>query len=95
MELFFEWDKKKAKMNLQKHNVDFEEAKTVFYNPLSKIFDDEIHSIKERREIIIGHSTKNRILIVIFNERKQNLIRIISARTATSKERKDYEENVK
>ena len=45
MELFFEWDKKKAKMNLQKHNVDFEEAKTVLYNPLSKIFDDEIHSI--------------------------------------------------
>ena len=74
---------------------DFEEAKTVFYNSLSKIFDDEIHSIKERREIIIGHSIKNRILIVIFTERKQNLIRIISARTATSKERKDYEENVK
>ncbi len=95
MELIFEWDKKKAKINFKKHNIDFEEAKTVFYNPLSKIFDDEIHSIKERREIIIGHSSKNRLLIVIFNEREQNSIRIISARIANTKERIDYEENIK
>jgi uncharacterized DUF497 family protein len=58
VELVFEWGKKKAGINIQKHNVDFEEAKTVFYNPLSKLFDDEIHSIKEKREIIIGHSAK-------------------------------------
>jgi len=95
VEIVFEWDKKKAKVNIQKHKVDFEEAKTVFYNPLSKIFDDEVHSIKEKREIIIGHSGKGRLLVVIFTERKQNIIRLISARTATVKERKDYEENVK
>jgi uncharacterized protein len=93
VELIFEWDKNKAKINLSKHNVSFEEAKTVFYNPLSKIFDDEIHSIKERREIIIGHSNKGRILIVIFIEKRQGVIRLISARTVTAKERKDYEEN--
>jgi len=95
VEIVFEWDKRKAKINIQKHKVDFEEAKTVFYNPLSKIFDDDIHSIKEQREIIIGHSNKGRLLIVIFTERKQNLIRLISARNATAKERKDYEENIK
>ncbi len=61
MELVFEWDKKKAEINIQKHNVDFVEAKTVFYNPLSKIFDDEFHSIKEKREIIIGYSSKGRL----------------------------------
>ena len=77
MEIVFEWDKKKAEINNQKHNVDFEEAKTVFYNPLSRIFDDEIHSIKEKREIIIGHSSKERLLIVIFSEKEQNLGRLI------------------
>ncbi len=94
MELVFEWDKKKAEINLRNHKVDFKEAETVFYNPLSKIFDDEIHSVKERREIIIGHSGKGRILIVIFTERKQNLIRLISAKPATAKERKDYEKYI-
>lgn len=62
---------------------------------LSRIFDDEFHSTEEKREIIIGHSGKGRLLIVIFTERKQNLIRLISARTATVKERKDYEKQVK
>jgi uncharacterized DUF497 family protein len=94
VELIFEWDKKKEEFNIQKHNVYFEEAKTVFYNSLSKIFDDEIHSIKEKREIIIGHSGKGKLLIVVFTERRKNLIRIISARPATAKERKNYEENV-
>jgi len=95
MEIVFEWDKNKAKINLRKHNVDFAEAKTVFYDPLSKIFDDEFHSNGEKREIIIGHSGKGRLLIVIFTERKQNLIRLISARTATVKERQDYEKEVR
>jgi len=93
VELIFEWDKNKAGINFQKHKVSFNEAMTVFYNPLSKIFDDEIHSIREKREIIIGHSGNGRILIVIFTEKKQNLIRLISARAATTKERKEYEEN--
>lgn len=95
MELIFEWDKKKADRNFQKHNIDFNEAKTVFYSPLAKIFDDKIHSINEKREIIIGYSSKGRLLIVIFTERKQNVIRLISARTATTKERTDHEKNVR
>ena len=94
MELVFEWDKNKARINAQKHKVNFDEAKTVFYNPLSKIFDDESHSIKERREIIIGHSRKGRLLIVIFIEKGQNSIRLISARKATLNERRSYEENI-
>lgn len=52
----FEWDQSKAASNLKKHGVSFEEAKTVFANPIAVIFDDEAHSIIEQREIIIGHS---------------------------------------
>lgn len=88
----FEWDAKKAKANEVKHEITFEEAKTVFVNPLAVIFDDDEHSDDEDREIIIGHSANNRLLLVSFTERDQ-LIRIISARKATSHERKDYEEN--
>ena len=88
----FEWDNKKAKANEAKHDVSFEEAKTVFINPLAVIFDDEENSDNEVREIIIGHSSKNRLLLISFTER-ENAIRIISARKATSHERKDYEEN--
>ncbi len=95
MELVFEWNKKKAVANFNKHKVEFNEAKTVFFNPLSRIFDDEIHSINEKRELIIGHSDRGRLLIVIFTEKKQNLIRLISARIATNKERKEFEENIK
>lgn len=88
----FEWDESKATANLKKHGVSFEEAKTVFNNPLAVIFDDEAHSVGESREIIIGHSQKNRLLLVAFTERS-NVIRIISARLATPKEREDYEQN--
>jgi len=88
----FEWDEIKAAINLNKHGVKFEEAKTVFYNPLAVIFDDEKHSQDERREIIIGHSQNNQLLLVSYTERG-NPIRIISARLATKKEREDYEEN--
>jgi len=95
LELVFEWNKKKAVANFNKHKVEFNEAKTVFFNPLSRIFDDEIHSINEKRELIIGHSDRGRLLIVIFTEKKQNLIRLISARIATNKERKEFEENIK
>ncbi|HAX76506.1 MAG TPA: hypothetical protein DCY88_11865 [Cyanobacteria bacterium UBA11372] len=87
----FEWDEAKAAANLKKHGVSFEEAKTVFDNPLAVIFDDEAHSVDEKREIIIGHSQQNRLLLVSFTERP-NTIRIISARLATRKEREDYEE---
>ncbi|MBW4445378.1 MAG: BrnT family toxin [Spirirestis rafaelensis WJT71-NPBG6] len=88
----FEWDETKAATNLKKHSVSFEEAKTVFDNPLALIFDDEAHSIDEQREIIIGHSQSNRLLLVCFTERP-NAIRIISARLATRREREDYEQN--
>ncbi len=62
----FEWNQSKATANFKKHDVSFEEAKTVFDNPLAVIFDDEAHSIKERREIIIGHSQQNRLLLIAF-----------------------------
>jgi len=78
----FEWDESKAAANLKKHGVSFEEAKTVFYNPLAVIFDDEEHSTEEQREIIIGQSEINRLLLVCFTERP-NAIRMISARLAT------------
>ena len=74
--------------------VSFEEALTVFNDPLARIFDDEDHSIEEQREIIIGHSAKDRSLVVCFTAQGES-VRIFSARTATRRERKDYEENVK
>lgn len=89
----FEWDKSKATANLKKHGVSFEEARTVFSNVLAVIFDDEAHSVSEEREIIIGHSQNNRLLLISFTERP-NAIRIISARLATRREREDYEQNV-
>ncbi|NEQ70790.1 MAG: BrnT family toxin [Symploca sp. SIO2D2] len=88
----FEWDKAKANSNQKKHGVSFEEAKTVFGNPLALIFDDEANSIDEQREIIIGHSCNNRVLLVSYTER-ESAIRIISARLATRREREDYEQN--
>jgi len=91
MQLRFEWDERKAVANLSKHDVSFEEAQTVFYNPLACIFDDEGHSADELREIIVGHSNANRLLLVCFTERVPGLIRVISARRATRRERKDYE----
>ena len=89
----FEWDEAKADSNLQKHGVSFEEARTVFENPLAVIFDDVSHSESEDREIIIGHSSQNRLLLVCFTERA-SAVRIISARTATRRERTDYEETL-
>ena len=74
----FEWDQSKAASNLKKHGVSFEEAKTVFDNPLAVIFDDKAHSVGEQREIIISHSRQNRLLLIAFTERSGN-VRIISA----------------
>lgn len=87
----FEWDENKAAANLSKHEVSFNEAKTVFEDPLFVIFYDPIHSSEEQRYIIIGQSDRKRVLIVAFTERG-NVIRLISARKATRKEREDYEE---
>lgn len=93
MHLRLEWDAAKADSNLKKHGVSFSEALTVFYDPLAYIFDDEEHSEAELREIIIGHSSNRRLLLVCFMKRAPALICIISARCATKREQKDYEEN--
>lgn len=90
----FEWDAEKAKSNWIKHGVNFEEATTVFDDSLARIFDDELHSNDEKREIIIGHSINRRLLVVCFTERPNERIRIISARLRTPKELKSYEKNV-
>lgn len=89
----FEWDSRKAHTNLKKHGVSFDEAKTVFNDLLAYIFDDEWNSSGEKRELIIGHSMNDKLLIVSFTERAQGVIRIISARLTTPRERKDYEKN--
>ena len=75
-----------------KPGIGLGEAATVFVDPLARIFDDAAHSSEEHREIIIGHSSSNRLLLVCFTERN-HVIRIISARKVTKKERTDYEEN--
>lgn len=86
----FEWDLHKNQSNLKKHDVSFEEAMTVFDDRLAVIIEDDFHSISEFREIIVGQSSKNRLLYVVFTE-KRAYIRIISARKLTSAERRRYE----
>jgi uncharacterized protein len=93
MPLQFEWDPKKAKANEAKHRVSFEEAITVFADPLARIFEDPEHSKSEQREIIIGHSVQQHLILVSFIEIDEN-VRLLSARKATRTERRDYEENV-
>ncbi|HEX7192121.1 MAG TPA: BrnT family toxin [Thermoanaerobaculia bacterium] len=90
--MLFTWDPVKAARNLNEHGVSFEEAATVFADPLAAIHDDHEHSVGEHREVIVGHSTAHRLLLVFFTERG-DVIRIISARQADSQERKQYEEN--
>jgi len=86
----FEWDREKAKKNIRKHKVSFEEAMTVFYDPLSATFHDMDHSDDEERLITIGYSSRSRLLVVSHTERGE-AIRIIIARTATAHERKKHE----
>jgi uncharacterized protein len=93
MSVRFEWDDDKAKANVKKHKVSFDEASSVFAEPLAKIFDDDKHSTEEIREIIVGHSITKRLLLVSFTERGRDVVRIISARVATRNERIAYEEN--
>jgi hypothetical protein len=87
----FEWDENKAKRNLSKHGVSFEEAKTVFNDPLYVDFYDPDHSESEERYLIVGESNQERLLIVSYTE-KGNSIRLISAREVTRTEREAYEE---
>ena len=88
----FSWNPRKARTNLQKHGVSFEEASTVFRDPLARIHDDPEHSIGDQREIIVGHSTAHRLLLVSFTERGE-FVRIINARRPDPEEQRDYEEN--
>ena len=86
----FEWNHQKAEINSQKHGVIFDEASTVFRDTLSVTFPDVEHSIQEERYLIIGLSSKNRILVISHVYRDKS-IRIISARQATKREQKFYE----
>lgn len=86
----FEWYRKKDEINQKKLGISFQEAKTVFDDPLGIFKQDDEHSIAEERSYIIGHSIKNKLLVVAFTER-ENIIRIITARLATKKEKKTYE----
>ena len=87
----FEWDRSKAAANLAKHDVSFEEAKTVFTDPLYVDFYDPVHSDNEERYFIVGRSNRERLLIVSYTERG-NSIRLISARVVTLSEKEAYEE---
>jgi len=86
----FEWDPVKAESNARKHGVGFEEAVSVFYNPLATTFPDPDHSEGETRLVTFGYSAQDRLLVVSHAER-EDAVRVISARLATNREKKRYE----
>jgi hypothetical protein len=86
----FEWDEAKAASNLKKHRVSFDEAVTVFYDPLAASFADPDHSDEEHRLVTVGHSARGRLLVVCHVERT-GVIRLINARQATGRERRRHE----
>jgi len=88
--LDFQWDRKKAAKNFAKHGVSFQEAESVFGDPLGRITDDPRHSVDEQRYVLLGQSRERRLLAVMFTERGE-AVRLISARPATRRERRDYE----
>jgi len=90
MPLTFEWDSRKARSNLTKHGVGFEEASTIFGDPLSLTIPDPEHSLSEERYITVGRAFSGKLLVVVHTERGDN-IRIVSARRASRRERKFYE----
>jgi hypothetical protein len=90
--LRFEWDPRKARDNRAKHRVSFHEAATVFADSLGRIIDDARHSEVEQRFVLLGESAWRRVLVVMFSERGE-AIRLISARKATRRERRRYEES--
>jgi uncharacterized DUF497 family protein len=91
MKLHFQWHEEKAKTNLKRHRVSFDEATTVFIDPFSITIPDPAHSAGEQRYIDIGSSDKGRVLVVVYAERGAT-IRIISCRKATPSERRLYEQ---
>jgi uncharacterized protein len=92
--VIYEWDPRKARANLREHRVAFEEAATVFLDPLAMTYEDPDHSDQEDREITIGYSAKQRLLFVS-HFRRGDRYRIISARRATRRERKQHEEGAR
>ncbi len=86
----FEWDGNKASTNIKKHHVSFDEAVTVFYDPLAATFEDADHSHDESRLVTVGYSARGRLLVVCHVERG-DAVRLISARRATARERKRHE----
>jgi uncharacterized protein len=91
--VIYESDPRKAKANLRKHRVSFEEAASVFLDPLAVTYPDPDHSFEEMREITVGHSAKLGVIFVSHTQRGDR-IRIIGARKANVKERKQYEEGI-
>ena len=91
--MIYEWDGKKGKANQQKHGVSFEEAATIFLDPMALTFPDPHHSFEEEREITIGYSNTGKVIFMSHCPRGDR-IRIISARKATRRERKQYEEGI-
>ena len=89
MAIEFEWDLHKAETNRDKHGVSFEEASTVFGDPLARLVDDPKHSVNEQRFVLFGRSHTGRLLAVMHTERGSTL-RLISAREMTPRERKQY-----
>ena len=87
-----EWDEHKNRLNKKKHRISFEEAATIFTDPLEIMIDDPDHSYQERCFISIGQSFSQRLLVVSYAQR-DNTIRIISARKPTTRERRTYEDN--
>ena len=91
MAIQFEWDSKKSQSNKRKHGITFEEASTIFGDPLSITIDDSAHSIGEDRFVTIGTSVNDKLIVVAHTERN-DIIRIISARKATRNEKRQYEQ---
>ena len=94
MAIRFEWDPAKARRNVRRHGVSFEEATTAFDDDFSMTMPDPIHSIGEERFILLGQTNRSRLVVVVFTDRQADIasIRLISARLAEQGERHDYEE---
>lgn len=91
MPLLFEWDHEKARSNERKHGVTFDEASSAFGDVFSITIPDSLHETDEFRFVLIGQSQRGRLLVVVHTDRN-NRVRVISARTATASERRNYEE---
>lgn len=89
----FEWDARKADANLVKHGVSFEEALSCFFDPEQVVFHDPEHSSDEDRELLIGHSSRGRLVIVSYTLRGR-CARLISARKATRRETQNYAQGI-